>query len=392
LQDAEIGISSLEYDLVTRSDLKEAIDEIGIRHTVPPFGQSTVFDVLVDDERRLSPKAVVGLAAKHRLGRDVGPSTFSGGEASRSFHLLIERGFEIVTKPTQIQGFDATCSVGRRAETFFIILDSRGPGRNTDYAEGFESVLYTLADIDARELRAYIDSRETRMLSKAQRQLAPSSGSIGIAMRAVDNVSELRRSIAGAAAAFGRNGAPGGNNTKRVRLEFRLGKPMEIRRIAAAIGEDKGAADGPIRGVNFHPSSPTQSLELQQRKAVDSTDVTRVHAKMQKSLYEKLCQTYGKQNVAVELAMSSGRPADIVVRQPDGFLVFEIKTAVSPRACVRQALGQLLEYSYWPGSANCAGLKIVGQTSMDTRTQEYLEGLRTRFSLNVEYLHEPLEL
>jgi hypothetical protein len=55
----------------------------------------------------------------------------------------------------------------------------------------------------------------------------------------------------------------------------------------------------------------------------------------------------------------------VVVRHEREFLFYEIKTAHSPRACLRQALGQLLEYSFWPGSQEAARLIVVGETPLD---------------------------
>jgi hypothetical protein len=39
---------------------------------------------------------------------------------------------------------------------------------------------------------------------------------------------------------------------------------------------------------------------------------------------------------------------DVVVRLGIRYWFYEIKTALSARACIREALAQLLEYSYWP--------------------------------------------
>src|SRR5438132_14348249 len=44
--------------------------------------------------------------------------------------------------------------------------------------------------------------------------------------------------------------------------------------------------------------------------------------------------------------------SDIIVSLPDGYDLFEIKTARAPRDCVREAFGQLLEYaSSWPNAS-----------------------------------------
>lgn len=76
---------------------------------------------------------------------------------------------------------------------------------------------------------------------------------------------------------------------------------------------------------------------------------------------------------------SSGRPADIIVSLPDCYELFEIKTALAPRDRVREALGQLLEYAYWPGSPDFSALWIVGPSPIDSEAQELSGGSARAF-------------
>ena len=52
---------------------------------------------------------------------------------------------------------------------------------------------------------------------------------------------------------------------------------------------------------------------------------------------------------------------------------------------MREALAQLLEYSFWPGAIAAARLIIVGEPVLDADTATYLHGLRTRFSIPIYY-------
>jgi hypothetical protein len=63
-----------------------------------PFGESTDYDLLTTSGRRLSPKAVFGLALSDALGSHVGPRHFTGGVGTICFQLLVEAGYEIVPK------------------------------------------------------------------------------------------------------------------------------------------------------------------------------------------------------------------------------------------------------------------------------------------------------
>lgn len=114
-------------------------------------------------------------------------------------------------------------------------------------------------------------------------------------------------------------------------------------------------------------------------------DVSLRHNMLQEKLCSKLSEQFGVENVGDEIPSGIGTSIDVVVRQNADFWFYEIKTARSPRACIRQALGQLLEYTFWPGSQEATRLIIVGETALDESGEEYLRKLRERFSLPVEY-------
>src|SRR5262245_33943221 len=63
-----------------------------------PFGDPTKYE-LVFQGRRYAPKAVIGLACEHFLGRVLQPDEFSGGEApGQANHVLRQLGFTVVRK------------------------------------------------------------------------------------------------------------------------------------------------------------------------------------------------------------------------------------------------------------------------------------------------------
>jgi hypothetical protein len=77
--------------------------------------------------------------------------------------------------------------------------------------------------------------------------------------------------------------------------------------------------------------------------------------------------------------------ADVVVRINQEYWFFEIKTPGSPRHCIREAVGQLLEYAYWPGAPEVTRLIVVGAGPLDETGQSYLASLRSRFHLPIDY-------
>lgn len=87
------------------------------------------------------------------------------------------------------------------------------------------------------------------------------------------------------------------------------------------------------------------------------------HNALQQVLFDELCKEHGKKGVGTEMANGSGGRIDAVVRTDGGYIYFEIKVGQSLQACIRDAIGQLLEYSFWPGSQQAASPVIVGEPS-----------------------------
>jgi hypothetical protein len=131
----------------------------------------------------------------------------------------------------------------------------------------------------------------------------------------------------------------------------------------------------------FAPRPPSTTASLAARKL----DINLRHNALQEALYHRLADKYGAENVGVELPSGIGTSIDVVVRHKGKFHFYEIKTAQSPRVCLRQALGQLLEYAFWPGSQEAIRLVVVGESALDQEGTEYLRILKRRFSLPVEY-------
>jgi hypothetical protein len=387
-------IPASELYRIQEEDLREAIAKFREGALPPTFEDSTRFDLLVDGNRRLPPKAIVALAARRPLGRVLSSSEFVGGESSTVFRLLLERGFEFATKLANVAGLEATFSVGRNKETEFVLVESRGgPDRNTDYIAGLEALLRGLADVDASIEDIVIDSEKTRELPIDQRRLKLRSQSYPLRLRAISDLAALRRDISSAAAATGRtpDATGGGNPTKRLRLVFTEPEDLKLFSIATLLAQNRGVSDKQSTEFVFQPRPPTPGGgQTGMRRAMEETDVTHIHYEMQLSLYNTLVAVHGPDKVSCEGATSSGRPADIIVSLPDGYELFEIKTALAPRDCVREAFGQLLEYAYWPGSPNFNALWIVGPSPIDSETQEHLEGLRERFGIPVGYRHQPV--
>lgn len=136
---------------------------------------------------------------------------------------------------------------------------------------------------------------------------------------------------------------------------------------------------------SFRPGFRAKATSATATQAQMELDISLRHNALQDALYHRLIEEYGSEKVGTEHPSGVGSRVDVVVCQDGEYWFYEIKTLHSPRACIRQALGQLLEYSYWPGSQNAARLIVVGETALDEDGRRYLHTLKQRFSLPIEY-------
>ena len=109
------------------------------------------------------------------------------------------------------------------------------------------------------------------------------------------------------------------------------------------------------------------------------------HNELQDALYSYLRDMHGDENVGGELDCGFRKFVDVAVRNEGDYVYYEIKTGLSAQSCIWEAFGQLMEYSFWPGAQEASELVVVGEPPLDDAALDYLEGLRKRFSLPLDY-------
>lgn len=76
---------------------------------------------------------------------------------------------------------------------------------------------------------------------------------------------------------------------------------------------------------------------------------------------------------------------DIYAIRKDGINeVYEIKTYNAKR-CIREAIGQLLEYNHYPSRPSSDILYVVGEEPLDKEDKQYMSFLRERYNLPIWY-------
>lgn len=141
----------------------------------------------------------------------------------------------------------------------------------------------------------------------------------------------------------------------------------------------------PDKKFRFTPGCPLKPSKTKVSVAERQLDKLLRHNDLQRALHAHLSKQHGPDSVGVEQGTGNGTLVDVVLSLDDGFWFYEIKTGSSARACIREALSQLLEYSFWPGAQEAERLIIVGEPPLDKDAAAFLECLRDKFSLSVYY-------
>lgn len=138
-------------------------------------------------------------------------------------------------------------------------------------------------------------------------------------------------------------------------------------------------------GFVFVPGCSIKKSSTVAGIAERTLNVSLRHNDIQIALYGYLANKYQQESVSTECNNGAGVRLDVVLKIGESYRIYEIKTAQSARACIREALAQLLEYSFWPGSQEAETLIIVGEPPLDKAAGDYLHTLRERFLLPIHY-------
>lgn len=92
-------------------------------------------------------------------------------------------------------------------------------------------------------------------------------------------------------------------------------------------------------------------------------------------------------NLFPENPVNNTNYIDLAAKTKDGKIIFfEIKTTSEARLCIRQAFGQLMEYSFFPNVNHAEKLVVVGTGKKDKNTEVYLSKLNKEFNINIDYI------
>lgn len=113
-----------------------------------------------------------------------------------------------------------------------------------------------------------------------------------------------------------------------------------------------------------------------------------LHEEIKESIFNQFQKRYHGTGtkVGTENETGHGTSVDLVVNDPESGLTFyEIKTGGSALSCIREALGQIIEYCYYPANNNATKLVIVSPYPIDLHIKAYMRHLRKTLGIEIYY-------
>ena len=167
----------------------------------------------------------------------------------------------------------------------------------------------------------------------------------------------------------------------------------EYNNIIHSINNTKWSSDFKLRGSIKNTSSKSKTLTEYNR---DKNEIVIIHEQIKEKLIKDIRDNPELLETGCEIDISTLSDEneinkinyiDLVAQTEDNQIIFfEIKTVPDARLCIRQALGQLMEYSYFPKVKNAQKLIVVGTGEKTQDVQEYIDSLNIDFNLPINNL------
>ncbi len=131
----------------------------------------------------------------------------------------------------------------------------------------------------------------------------------------------------------------------------------------------------------------TRNIKTQVRTISSSSYIAeQKHNKIQETLRKQLINKYGEENVIFEENF-----VDVKLIQPNYLGFYEVKSSSYASQCIKEALGQILLYSYNDQDIRDKKIYVVGQYPATEQECGYINFIKEKLKLDFEYLNVDLE-
>ena len=127
-------------------------------------------------------------------------------------------------------------------------------------------------------------------------------------------------------------------------------------------------------------NDPMRSEKERTRVVQEASRVDPRHIRLQNRLYKHLCNKHGHAKVHYEQNF-----VDLTLEESEGVTFFEIKMEPTAKRCIREAMGQLVEYAHYHNNNRARRLVVVGDVPPKEEDRSYLAFLRKKYNLPIYY-------
>ncbi len=150
-----------------------------------------------------------------------------------------------------------------------------------------------------------------------------------------------------------------------------------------------------LRDLTSNNDSQASEDPTKFRRKEQDVERQRLHVKIQNKLIKDLKKKYGEDNVKKE----KYRIDVLLIKDEKNFWIYEIKTDKSVSDCIREAVGQLLEYKFkaesvdWKrkvdkiitGKITVEKIIVVGPSKITPKDEEYIQYLKKTYKMEISY-------
>ena len=129
-----------------------------------------------------------------------------------------------------------------------------------------------------------------------------------------------------------------------------------------------------------------KSTNDQERSGTSSYIAKQTHNKIQNKLRDKLIAEYGESCVACEKNY-----VDLTLTYDNTITLYEVKSDAYAATCIRQALGQIIQYAHRLDSTKKVKLYVVGQYPLKDNEKPYLDYIQKNFKIDLNYINIDLK-
>lgn len=141
------------------------------------------------------------------------------------------------------------------------------------------------------------------------------------------------------------------------------------------------------RRLVYRKASSHKNIDPQMRSGSRPYIANQKHNKLQEALKQRLITQYGAEAVAV---LSEENYVDVKLILPDQIVFYEVKSASYASNCIRQALGQVLAYTFHEKDMRKRKIVVVGPYPPNKSDEEFIEYVKSQ--IKIEFDYESIEI